>query len=331
MSNSQEYSNDEELIARFLTGEPSEEEKLLVRKKMEEDNSFRKTYFEMSEILNVADADAVSDKFNVNKAIERFLSRTKQAENKIPKNKALILISYFTGVAAAVLLAIFILKFNIENKKIEVNTANNILHNIVLPDGTKIDLNRNTKFQYFKKFKKQREVFLAGEAYFSVKKLPSSPFIVNIGNICVKVLGTSFNIKAYPGQQEIIVTVNSGQVQFYLKNNDKIKIILTAGETGKFSAETGKFTGSKNIDLNYASWKTNIITFDKTKFSDAIDVLQQQYNAKISLQNKTLGNCKITATFDNQTLDSILNMLEISFDLSVIKNDSIILVGKGCY
>jgi len=143
-------------------------------------------------------------------------------------------------------------------------------------------------------------------------------------------LGTSFNIKAYPDQKEIIVTVNNGQVQFYLKSADKAKIFLTAGEAGKFSSANRTFTKSINSNLNYASWETGIITFDKTKLSDALEVIQKQYNVNISFENNALGNCRITATFDNQSLDSILKMLEISFDIRVVNDGTITLIGNGC-
>jgi len=78
---------------------------------------------------------------------------------------------YFARIAAAILVGLFLWKLFVENKKTEVRTANSILRDIVLPDGTKVDLNRNSKFKYFEKFRSnQREVFLTGEAYLMLKK-----------------------------------------------------------------------------------------------------------------------------------------------------------------
>jgi transmembrane sensor len=331
MENMEEYSFDESLIARFLTGEATDLEKLQLKEKMEENEAFRTTFFEMAEITDVADSENISEKIDVNNAIEKFFIRTEQKKVDNPKPGAKILLVHIARIAAVILLSIVIWKFFTTNKEIETTTANNILHGIILPDGTVVDLNKNSSFKYFKKFSaSQRVVSLTGEAYFKVKKNSSSPFIINIGEVCIKVMGTSFNIMAYPDQKEVIVTVDNGRVKFYLKNAADKKITLIAGETGVFSSLNKSLTKYKNNDQNYVSWKTGIITFNETKLDDAIKILQKIYGVKISLQNISLGNCKVTATFENQPLDAILKMLELSFDIKTTKKDTIILTGEGC-
>ena len=87
------------------------------------------------------------------------------------------------------------------------------------PDGSIVTLNRNSKLIFPKHFTKNvREVTITGEAFFDVKPNTSKPFIINAGNVQVKVLGTSFNVCAYPGTETVEVVVESGKVQVTRKN-----------------------------------------------------------------------------------------------------------------
>jgi transmembrane sensor len=331
MGNPDTYSFDERLVVKYLSGELNDEEKAIVQEKLGTSEKFRASYFEMREIFDITGNETLAKKINLNKAIERFKQRTSKEEKSYPKITIKKLTIHFVRIAAAILIGALIWKFLIEKEKIDVFSGNQVLYDLKLPDGSYVDLNKNTKFQYFKKFRNsKREVFLTGEAYFRIQKMPSCPFIVNVGDLVIKVLGTSFNIKAYPDKKEIRVTVNSGKVIVSLKNDPDKKIVLNQNDKGNYFSKTRILTKDINTNLNYNSWETNVLTFNATKLIDAIGLLQQQFGTKISIPNKALGNCKITATFDHQTLDAILKMLELSFDIKVIRKDSIILNGEGC-
>jgi transmembrane sensor len=144
------------------------------------------------------------------------------------------------------------------------------------------------------------------------------------------VTGNSFNVKAYPNQNMITVTVEKGSVQLFFKNDTTKKIILKAGECGSFSLESLSLVKTLIKDHNYAAWESGVFSFTETRLSDAIELIQQLYNVKFRFQNPNLGNCKISASFNNQSLDDILKMLEISFDMRIIKSDPIILIGESC-
>jgi ferric-dicitrate binding protein FerR (iron transport regulator) len=199
-----------------------------------------------------------------------------------------------------------------------------------LPDGTVIALNKNSVITYPDKFgRKKRKVLLKGEAFFQVKRDEKKPFIIEAENVEIEVLGTSFNVDARPDKQFVEVIVNTGKVA--LRSEKGKEIVLLKGERGVFSKETGELVKEANKSRNYLAWKTKKLIFEDDCLADVVKDISEAYDINIELASPALKDCRLTAIYDDLSLDAILNILKETFDLSVVKKDNIILVtGEGC-
>ena len=153
-------------------------------------------------------------------------------------------------------------------------------HGYALSDGSVVALNRGSKLLFPKKFKGDiREVTIVGEAFFDVVPNPEKPFIINAGNAQVKVLGTSFNVCAYPGSETVEVIVETGKVQVINTQTDlpaeNREVFLTPGEKGTFYTENHLLEKTMNLDPNFLAWKTQSLVFTKVPLIDVVKSLEK--------------------------------------------------------
>lgn len=164
----------------------------------------------------------------------------------------------------------------------------------LLPDGTKVFLNQNSTLTTSIDFNDEtRTVTLNGEAYFDVKRDENRPFIIKANGTEVRVLGTSFNVKAYNKQVKVAVT--SGKVQF---STPQSKILLVKEESATVQADT--IIKLPVINLNDLAYRTRTFVFDKTNLSDVVASLRDGYQADIQLSSQRLSNCPLTARFERE-------------------------------
>ncbi len=202
---------------------------------------------------------------------------------------------------------------------------------MVLPDGSKVFLNSNTYIRYTENFGSDaREIYLKGEAYFEVVHNAELPFIVNTNKADVKVLGTAFNVNTQISGKELEVFVESGKVQLNQKNGYNNNILIEPGYIGVLSENT--LNKSKNNDINYLAWKTRYMVFRDTKLETVARKLENVYNTHIIFENPETADCRLTTTFNDQSLDSILEVIKETFNLEdIVKTKKgIIIVGQGC-
>ena len=202
---------------------------------------------------------------------------------------------------------------------------------IHLPDGSTVILNENSKLDYPKFFTgKTREVSLSGEGYFDVIHLASQPFLVHTGKITTRVIGTAFNIKAYPEDEAIEVTVTRGRVQVEKEN---IKMgLLSANQQIRFSTKTEGYV-QKRVDIQHViAWKPDEINFDDITMQEAARQIGQRFNSTIEFANPAIKDCRITATF--YAIDKLNEIMTVICGVSqsnfTIDNNKIIIDGKGC-
>ena len=206
------------------------------------------------------------------------------------------------------------------------------IEEVELSEGSRVTVNSNSKLTYPKNFEKdKREVKLSGEAFFEVAKDPSRPFIINAGDIRVEVLGTSFNVRAYENQEQVEVTVSTGKVAVFALDNPEDRVVLVKGQKAIFYKSSTKIESTLNDNINFASWKTKEIIFEDTPMPDVIRIINEIYKSDLKLVGEQLKECPVTTTFDNQSLESVLKVLESTLDLSIDeKGNSIEISGDGC-
>jgi len=187
---------------------------------------------------------------------------------------------------------------------------------ITLLDGTSITLNSDSKLRFPKNFSgNTREVYLEGEAYFEVAHGPSSPFIVHSGNFDVTVLGTVFDVKAFPNENIYSVSLVNGKVNVTNAFLEGGTFVLKPDEQFSFDKTTGKNKIGNFDNQQVTGWKDNILIFDNTKLSDVLVQLERAYGIGFKLENESYGNLKIKADFRNASFWTIVKVLKTAAEL----------------
>jgi len=187
--------------------------------------------------------------------------------------------------------------------------------NVKLPDGTTVWLNSETKLTYPVPFSREsREVKLLGEAFFDVTKVEDCPFLVDIGDIDVKVLGTKFNISNYLSDERSEIILESGQVELYSKENaaKNAQLIMSPGEKAVYLKQERTLSiHPVQADL-YTAWIDGKLIFRDDPMNEVVTKLSHWFNAEIIITNPTISRYTYTATFQNESLEQVLELLKIS-------------------
>lgn len=192
-----------------------------------------------------------------------------------------------------------------------------------LPDGSKVYINGNSEISYSKNFgTKNREITLKGEAFFEVQKNENLPFFITTNNTSIKVLGTSFNVYSDRSKQ-VKVSVVTGVVEFS-EHKGKKMVKLEAGEQGTYYPEKASLEKETISDPNFQAWKTGILYFNETPITEVFRLLQKQYLKTIVFEKNQGELPTLSTTFDNQSLKSVLEDLDLLLDVKhEIRNDTV--------
>ncbi len=197
--------------------------------------------------------------------------------------------------------------------------------NVTFPDGSTGILNKNSSFTFLEKFGDERYVTFTGEAYFDIKK-SSKPFVINAGNVEVRVLGTAFNL--VKSDSEVELYVERGLVAFE-KDGESTKV--KAGLKAVFDKSTGEVSIIENPSVNITSWNTGILEFNDTPMTQVAEDLQEFYNTEVAFDNTRIGNCHLTITFEKTPLSQVARDLESVLGVSVdVQENRIVISGEGC-
>jgi ferric-dicitrate binding protein FerR (iron transport regulator) len=207
---------------------------------------------------------------------------------------------------------------------------------LVLPDSSIVVLHANSHLVCPQRFNgPTREVTLVGEAYFDIRHNPKKPFIIHAGDVKTTVLGTAFNISAYPGAKKIIVSVTRGKVKVENEKENKLLSVLTKDEQVSYSAET---TQAAKKTVNAVSvvtdWTKQDMIFEETPFDQTLQLLSRRYGVDIKFKKDKLKNCRIKAFFNGtESLEKVLDVLcIISNARYTLSPDAktVLLDGDGC-
>jgi len=320
------YHIDDELLVKYLLGESTAEENTKMEQWIGANGNNQKYYDDFKLIWEQSKQFASTNIIDEEASWQRFRNRIHNASTGEAVVKS-INVFYWLKIAAIliVIAGTALLAYNIFNSKDAQTLLVRSLDKVVadtLNDGSIITLNRNSTLSYPEKFKgNTRNINLQGEAFFKVTPDKTKPFIVHVNDVTVKVVGTSFNIKSINGNTEIIV--ESGIVQVTRKNK---KIDLHRGEKIFTRKEDSILTKENETENLYNYYRTREFECDNTPLWKLVDVLNQAYNADIIIENKELRNLPLTTTFNNESLNNILEIIRQTFNISVIRSgDKIIL------
>jgi ferric-dicitrate binding protein FerR (iron transport regulator) len=201
-----------------------------------------------------------------------------------------------------------------------------------LPDGSLVTLNTGSHLEYPARFDRfKRGVQLRGAAYFEVIHNTGTPFVIYYKNARVEVLGTKFyvNTNAENGKMEVVL--QEGSVSVYFKNRPNESVTLDPREKAEITPDQTAIRKRMNDDDNYLAWKSHHLVFNNEELSRIVTTLTAIYNTKILITTPQLRKCRVTATFDNQSLDSVLNVLKATLGLDIaLKGGIYEISGKTC-
>lgn len=234
----------------------------------------------------------------------------------------------FTKVAAVLILPLFVYSVYMTTriaKPIQsdvnqivwqtVKTPVGMQSDFLLPDGSHVWLNSCSEFKYPVPFPHDyRQVELTGEAFFDVAKDAAHPFLVKAGKMNIEVKGTRFNVINYPSETQTELVLESGSVRLFSgKYGDNNTIAyVNPGERAILNITQNKISiGKVDVD-KYTAWKEGILIFRDDQMDEVVRKLNRWFNVEIILQSPELKEYVYTATYRDETLPQILELLKIS-------------------
>jgi len=334
---------DENILLKELEGTISDDEKELLNTWLTQSEENREWYNEFRNTWEI------TNRFNNIKRIDTAKA-LKKVKAQIPEfKKRMSFIQRYNRIAAVLFIPMLFFSvwlYLYQNSKPqsaiykEISTSYGIKHKFNLPDGTIVWLNSGSVIKYPEKFAiNKREIFLQGEAFFDVAKDPSRPFYVNLGKLIVKATGTKFNVTAYPEEDIYETSLLSGKVELVKKDENNSEIVVCKmlpkqlaiynktkenirliDESDDKIEKTSESEVANNIKLSsgiiehnkHTSWIVSKLVFRNDPMEEVIKRLGRWYNVNIILEDTLLYDYKYTATFIDETLEQVLELLTLS-------------------
>lgn len=359
-----------ELIAKKKAREISPSESIELNALLKADDIARHTLAEIDTIWNTPlehadrEADYVTDRWN---ALSGKLFGV-QEPVQVPSVGVLKALLRYTAAAAAVAAVVtgsvlFWKSYHQQQKPKQniVSTKNGSRSKIELPDGTQVWLNGGSQLTYNDAYGKElREIKLSGEAFFDVAKDAEHPFIIHANEIDIKVLGTAFNVRAYPDDKRTEAALIRGLIEvsfkgrpadrLYLKPNEKISVmngeilrtdlnekalVVTAATTSVRNAEEPLIAFSKiayqspvDSTVLETAWVKNKFIFRNKSFEELAKDMERWYNVSFDCKDSSLLQKHFTGSFYHETITEALEILKLSypFHYTIDKNKNTITI-----
>ena len=198
-------------------------------------------------------------------------------------------------------------------KYTSVVADNGQISKVILPDSSIVWLNSGTTLTYDNNYSyKNRNLGLRGQAFLEVRKNKNLPLVVASGNLRVKVLGTRFDVNAYPADDMIKVTLESGHVELLNSTDKSFKYNLNPGEMAEYELQSGRMEIKAVKSQNYTNWKDGELIFVDAPMNEVINRLKRKFNIEIEVVNPNVYKSVFNANFKNENLKEILEYIEFS-------------------
>ena len=312
-----------ELAAKILAGEASAAEQKTFNTYLR-NKEYRNLYEGLQEAWQ-KELTYESDEFELERGLRKLRSKINDAANVSARKKARILrLKQPLRIAAGLLILIGISVFVYRLREyqapkppvdmVTITAQRGERKTVKLPDGSTTTLNAGATIWYPVNFPEDsREIRLSGEAFFEVTTDTRKPFLVRSGEFETTVLGTSFAINQT--DQRFFVTVETGRVRVN-KVGKPEEIILEKGQQGTFHHANNRFRKSEVATERYIAWKDNILRFDEITIGEAFNKIENWYNVTIQCDSEALLNRRIKATYQNESLQHVMDDLAFMTDIT---------------
>ena len=311
-----------EIILRFLGGDASSEEIVMLQTWLEESEANRQ-YFD--EVNSTYQASITLNRLNHNKvdhAWQKLSERIEQEPIVHKKTKSRSLLVYKIAATVCLLIATAALLFrtgpgsNDEQHATIVRNSKGNNTRILLPDSSTVWLNANSTLEYTNEFgKTTREVTLKGEAFFDVKK-NNKAFIVKTDKIQVHVKGTRFNVEAYKKNATVKTTLEEGKVELHVGGSNKF-FTMKPGDQIILDTQLNDVVVKKVNPFDVSAWKEDKLVFDNTPLSEVIAKLENRYKVNIKIDSKKALRERLSMTIEQEDIEEVLDLIKLSSRLQI--------------
>jgi transmembrane sensor len=306
-------------LVKFLLSEADADEQQQVKQWLAADDANTAYYTKLKKIWDESQQLTSTMTVDENRAWKKFQQRIHPGVRRR---------STFGWVRIAavlvILLGIGFLTYQAFNNRVKETTtvAQQAPLNDILPDGSVVTINKGSSISYPSKFKgKTRRVALKGEAFFNVTPNKEKPFVISINDVQITVVGTSFNVKSINGNTEVVVETGIVRVA-----KDGKTVELKAHEKLLAEAKDSVMVKEESKDQLYKYYRTKEFVCDDTPLWKLVQVINEAYNSHVVIGNSALRDMTITTTFNNESLEQVLNVISITFNIKVVRQgDAIIL------
>ncbi|HBF89402.1 MAG TPA: hypothetical protein DDX39_12240 [Bacteroidales bacterium] len=333
MNNLSKNITEEKLIS-FILGELNSSEFAEIQTWMDASDEHKRYVEELRKIWNETGNIKPEPIFvDTNKAWQKLSSRIEKQEKFEAKTKNIFTINLLRIAAVIIPLITISYLFFVSKQELKTITflSKDKIENYNLPDGSKITLNKNSKIAYLQDFNQEkREIKFNGEAFFNIQSNKQKPFVIKTSDVNIKVVGTSFNVNSIENQ--VVVIVKTGEVLFFRIDsitNDTNIISLEAGTKGIYNRITKQLEKIETANENEIFWTSKKLTFDKTNLREVVKTLETCYGTKIEITNQNIENRHLSATFNNQNIDSVLAIIKTSLNLKISKQNETYLIDEN--
>ncbi|MDH7462906.1 FecR domain-containing protein [Chitinophagaceae bacterium 26-R-25] len=319
---------NDELLVKFLLGEASPAESISISQWIAASPNNEKYFNDFKLIWDNSLELAAKSTVDENAAWQRFQQMVTEKEESakapvvsITRKNNWLRIAAIVFVIVTGAISYFIWQATKPAMQINIAATNATL-NDTLPDGSLVTLNKNTTISYADNFKgKTRKIKLRGEAFFNVATDKDKPFIVNVNDITITVLGTSFNVKNNNGETEVIVESGLVRVEHAGK-----KVDLKPNERALINSNDTALQKDSSTDKLYNYYSSKQFVCDKTPLWKLVEKLNEAYDVNITIENPSLKSLPLTTTFNDESLDNVLKIISETLDVKVERNGNTIIL-----
>lgn len=298
------------LIMRYLKGEASAEEKRALEQWLVESEENQTYFVEKQEAFQASRTKAPD-------VVEKSTTRQRTQSSEVKKSS----MNWLPLLAVASLLLLLGLGYffyptmsgnSTGKSKIEILTYGTKVKEtkvVTLPDGSKVKLNHASYLSMKKDFnQKERRIIFEGEGFFEIVPNREKPFVIETGKVHTNVLGTTFNLKAYTNDEFLRLYVQEGKVKFGNPWVHQVETFI-AGQGGIYNRTLAELKPAKMEAASEMAWKSNKLSFDDTPIREALNTIERSYDVDFEGKDKLGAGNRITATFENASLEEILAKL----------------------
>lgn len=307
-------------ILKLVTGNLSHEEKKKVLADIHAQNEKKEIFKKVKISWAFLSSTRKLDDYEIENAYLKF--KDKISEKKINLASAVHIVIKYAAVIIILISLPTIFYFikqqtnnnpetAVELLNTSIVTENSQRSKVVLPDSSIVWLNSGTTLSYPGNFSGQnRKVSLNGQAFFQVYHKENTPFSVQANGLIVKVLGTKFDVNAYPENGEIAVVLESGKVELAYKNIESFSYTMQPGEKATYNIANNALTLNYADAAIYSSWKDGKLIFRNESMKNVVDKLKRWYNINIEITDKDVYNSIFSGTIQNESYEEIFRLME---------------------